>query len=138
MNATEKDKIKPAILAPAGNKAAFLAALAAGADAIYCGLKTLSARMEAKNFSVGELTALTELAHKKGTKVHLAFNTQLKTDELASAGKLLSQVNQHVKPDALIIQDPGVLGLIRDVGYKGAVHLSTLAGVDKNVLTMLL
>jgi len=49
----------PAILAPAGNKASFLAALAAGADEIYCGLKQFSARMEAKNFSLEELSALT-------------------------------------------------------------------------------
>ena len=129
MNATEKDNISPAILAPAGNKASFLAALAAGADAIYCGLKTLSARMEAKNFSVAELAALTELAHKKGTRVHLALNTLLKTDELSPAGKLLYQVNRHVQPDAIIIQDPGVLTLIRDVGFKGEIHLSTLSGV---------
>jgi putative protease len=60
----------------------------------------------------------------------MAFNTQLKSDELAAAGKLLFKVKQHVNPDALIIQDPGVLDLIRKVGFKGAVHLSTLAGVN--------
>ncbi len=58
----------PQILAPAGNKASFLAALAAGADAIYCGLKQLSARMEAKNFTLEELAGLTELAHAKGAQ----------------------------------------------------------------------
>ena len=42
----------PQILAPAGNRASFLAALAAGADAVYCGMKQLSARMEAKNFTL--------------------------------------------------------------------------------------
>ena len=47
----------PAILAPAGNRASFLAALAAGAEAIYCGLKSFSARMEAKNFTLGELAS---------------------------------------------------------------------------------
>jgi len=46
---------KPEILAPAGNRLSFLAALAAGADAVYCGLKHFSARMEADNFSVSEL-----------------------------------------------------------------------------------
>ncbi len=46
---------KPEILAPAGDPASFLAALAAGADAVYCGLKHFSARMLARNFSVGEL-----------------------------------------------------------------------------------
>ena len=45
----------PSILAPAGDTDSFLAAIAAGADAIYCGLKIFSARMEAENFSVEEL-----------------------------------------------------------------------------------
>jgi len=53
----------PAILAPAGNRACFLAALAAGADEIYCGLKQFSARMEVQNFSLEELSVLTRLAH---------------------------------------------------------------------------
>jgi len=68
----------PAILAPAGNKASFLAALAAGADAVYCGLKSFSARMEAKNFTINELIPLTHLAHEKNIKVYVALNTLLK------------------------------------------------------------
>ena len=57
MTKPDKQK-KPEILAPAGNRASFLAALAAGADAVYCGLKRFSARMEAKNFNIEELAAL--------------------------------------------------------------------------------
>jgi putative protease len=60
----------PKILAPAGNKASFLAAIAAGADAVYCGLKNFSARMEADNFSTEELAALTTLAHSRGIDVY--------------------------------------------------------------------
>ena len=56
---------KPRILAPAGDKNSFLAAVAAGADAIYCGLKIFSARMEADNFSIEELARLTSLAKTK-------------------------------------------------------------------------
>ncbi|MBT4364535.1 MAG: hypothetical protein HOD17_08610, partial [Desulfobacteraceae bacterium] len=47
-------KPHPLILAPAGSKVSFLAALAAGADAVYCGLKSFSARMEADNFTMEE------------------------------------------------------------------------------------
>ena len=61
MSENEKIASPPSIMAPAGNKAAFLAAVAAGADAIYCGLKVFSARMEAKNFSPEELQPLVEL-----------------------------------------------------------------------------
>ena len=65
----------PLILAPAGNRVSFLAALAAGADAIYCGMKQFSARMEAKNFSVEELAQLTRLAHEKETEVYVTLNS---------------------------------------------------------------
>ena len=118
---------KTEILAPAGNRASFLAALAAGADAVYCGLKSFSARMEAKNFAVAELAALTRLAHEKGMKVYVAFNSLLKSGDLGEAGTLLKHLNQRVVPDALIIQDLGLIDLARQVGYTGEIHLSTLA-----------
>ena len=109
---------KPEILAPAGNRASFLAALAAGADAVYCGLKSFSARMEAKNFAVAELAALTRLAHEKGIRVYVAFNALLKSGDLEEAGTLLKLLHQRVEPDALIIQD---LGTDRP-GPSGRVH----------------
>jgi U32 family peptidase len=116
----------PLILAPAGNKASFLAALAAGADAVYCGLKQLSARMEAKNFTLEELTGLTDLAHVKGTRVFVTINTLIKADELDQAGKLMDDLNRRVRPDALIIQDPAIIELARQTGFSGELHLSTL------------
>ena len=70
-NPSHDTATRPLILAPAGNRASFLAALAAGADAVYCGLKSYSARAEAKNFTIPELAALTALAHRKGMRVHL-------------------------------------------------------------------
>ncbi len=118
---------KPEILAPAGNRASFLAALAAGADAVYCGLKSFSARMEAKNFAIAELAALTRLAHEKGIRVYVAFNALLKSGDLEEAGTLLKLLHQRVEPDALIIQDFGMIDLARQVGYTGEIHLSTLA-----------
>ena len=120
----------PAILAPAGNKASFLAALAAGADEIYCGLKQFSARMEVKNFSLEELAALTRLAHDKGTKVHVAINSLLKTEDLDRAGTFLKLLDRWVKPDALIVQDLSLLQLARQTGFSGKLHLSTLSNVS--------
>ena len=120
----------PQILAPAGNKASFLAALAAGADAIYCGLKQLSARMEAKNFTLEELVGLTDLAHSKGTRVYVTLNTLIKPDELDPAGKLMDDLNRYVRPDALIIQDLALIDLARQAGFSGEIHLSTLANVS--------
>ena len=120
----------PAILAPAGNRASFLAALAAGAEAVYCGLKTFSARMEAKNFSLKELRALTELAHAKGTRVFVALNTLITPGELEPAGRLLDQLNRYVHPDAVIVQDLAMAGLVRQTGFAGQVVWSTLANVS--------
>ena len=121
---------RPAILAPAGNRAAFLAALAAGADAVYCGLKSMSARMEAKNFSLEELAQLTTLAHDRDVKVYVAVNALLKPDELDRVGQMIDSLTRHVKPDVLIVQDLGVVALARQVGFDGEIHLSTLANVS--------
>ncbi len=120
---------KPMILAPAGGKASFFAALAADADGIYCGLKEFSARMKADNFTVEELAPLAELAHDKGKKIFIAMNSLLKEDEADYAGKLIKALEKHVKPDALIIQDTGFIKLARDAGFSKQIHLSTLACV---------
>jgi putative protease len=117
----------PLILAPAGNRAAFLAALAAGADAVYCGLKSFSARAEAKNFTPAELAALTELAHKRGVRVHVAFNAMLTAGDLAQAAGLVQDLVRYVGPDVLIVQDLALIALARQFGFAGEIHLSTLA-----------
>ena len=121
---------QPEILAPAGSRDSFLAALAAGTDAIYCGLKRYSARMEAKNFALAELACLTTLAHRHKVKVYVTFNTLLKPAELAEAGQVIDQLQRYVRPDALICQDLAVIELARQVGYTGEIHLSTLANVS--------
>jgi U32 family peptidase len=120
---------KPEILAPAGSRASFLAALAAGADAVYCGLKQFSARMAAENFTIEELAGLARLARGKNTKVYVALNTLVKPDELNSAGQLADRLTRHVKPDALIVSDMAMISLAAQAGYRGDIHLSTLANV---------
>lgn len=117
----------PEILAPAGDADSFLAALAAGADAVYCGLKNFSARMEAGNFSLSQLASLTALAHAQGVRVHVAVNNLLKASELPQAGRLIDRLARQVRPDALIIQDLAAPALARQAGFTGELHLSTLA-----------
>jgi putative protease len=121
---------RPSILAPAGNKASFLAALAAGADEIYCGLKQFSARMEAQNFSIEELVPLTLLAHDKGIKVYVTLNSLLKPDDVNTAGELLQQLDRYVKPDGIIMQDLAFVQLAGQIGFSGELHLSTLSNVS--------
>jgi putative protease len=120
----------PLILAPAGSKPSFLAAVAAGADAIYCGLKSFSARMEAKNFTIAELRGLVDLAHQKGARTYVTLNTLIKPDELDPAGRLLDQLGRQVRPDAVIVQDLAMAQLVRQTGFEGEVHWSTLANVS--------
>ena len=120
----------PRILAPAGSRASFLAALAAGADAVYCGLKHLSARMEAKNFTVPELAVLTRLAHDRGVGVYIALNALLTTRDLNQAARLVHALVSTVRPDAFIIQDLALIPLARRAGFTGEIHLSTLSNVS--------
>ena len=121
---------RPEILAPAGDEAAFLAALAAGADAVYLGLKHFSARMEAENFSIAQLARLTSLAHENGAKVYVAMNTLLKPDESVKAGRLINRLAGIVKNDGLIIQDLALFALAHQAGFEGGLFLSTLANIS--------
>ena len=117
---------KPEILAPAGNRLSFLAALAAGADAIYCGLKHFSARMEADNFSLSELAGLAGLARSRGVRIYIALNTMIRPDEPDKAGRLLDRLGRQVGPDAVIFSDPGMVDIAGQAGLESELHLSTL------------
>lgn len=121
---------KPEILAPAGDKDCFLAALAAGADAIYLGLKNFSARMEAENFGLGLLARLIELAHGAGCRVYVAMNNLLKPAEMAQAYRLTRRLATQVMADGLIIQDLAMLDIARQADFRGMIALSTLANVS--------
>ena len=70
------------LLAPAGNPECALAAIDAGADAVYCGLGRFNARCRAENFDNGKLGSLIDFMHSKGKKLYLTFNTLLFEDEL--------------------------------------------------------
>ncbi|MEG1610429.1 MAG: peptidase U32 family protein, partial [Bilophila sp.] len=120
---------KPEILAPAGDTQSFLAAMAAGADAVYLGLKHFSARMQADNFGSAELSRMVELADTNNKRIYVAFNTLVKPEDIPAAGRLLSRLARDVKPHGLILQDPGLLDLARQAGYEGQLFLSTLANL---------
>ena len=119
----------PEILAPAGDMPSFLAALAAGADAVYVGLKHFSARMQAENFSMTELSRMVELAEKHKRRVYVAFNTLVKPQDISAAGNLMARLARDAKPHAIILQEPGLIELARQAGYAGECHLSTLANI---------
>lgn len=120
---------KPEILAPAGDTASFLAGLAAGADAAYVGLKHFSARAGADNFSISELSQMVNLAAEYGKKINVAFNSLVKPNDIPAAGRLFKRLARDAKPNALIIQDAGLIDIARQAGFEGEIHLSTLANI---------
>jgi len=67
-------KILPELLAPVGNFETFMAAIDAGADAVYLGLKKFSARARAENFTLPDLELMTLYAHKRGIRLYVALN----------------------------------------------------------------
>ena len=116
------------ILAPAGDEAAFYAALNAGADAIYLGLRDFSARKSAANFSLSNLGEYTFAAHLLGAKVYVALNTLVKDAELESFfDAALGAWNAGA--DALIIQDIFLGKALKQTYPDIVLHLSTQAGV---------
>lgn len=120
--------IRPAsmeLLAPAGTLAAFEAALAAGADAVYVGAPGLNARALARDFTFAEIGAMVRYAHDRGRRVYVALNSLVKEGELPLAAETL-EVLGVIRPDALIIQDPGILRLLRRHLPGMPVHASTL------------
>lgn len=119
----------PELLAPAGDREAFLAAVAAGADAIYCGVTgQLNARRRAGGIAPTELAGLCELAHAHGVRVYVTMNVVVKQAELdgalAAARFVLS-----AGADALIIQDLGFIAAVRKTCPDAEIHVSTQANV---------
>ena len=117
--------VKPELLAPAGSPVTWAAALEAGADAIYLGLKSFSARAFAANFTRRDLERVVEVSHERGARVFVAFNALLKEEELPEAARALDMLS-GIGPDALIIQDLGLLRLIKSWFPHFEVHASTL------------
>ena len=112
------------LLAPAGSETAFFAAVEAGADAVYLGLRQANARMRAQNFTMTQLETLIPYAHHRGVRVHITFNTLVKQRELSQILLLLMQL-EALGPDALIVQDYGVAMLAARYAPGLPLHAST-------------
>ena len=115
------------ILAPAGDAESFQAALNAGADAVYLGLKDFSARKSAENFNLSNLSEFVDKAHLFGTKVYVALNTLVKDKELPSFFDCARKA-WNAGADALIIQDIFLGKSLHDIYPEIVLHLSTQAG----------
>lgn len=118
--------MKAELLAPAGSYAKMRTALYFGADAVYVGGKQFSLRAFADNFSVEELRDATQEAHAIGKKIYVTANVFARNADfcvLESYFKTLSDIGV----DGVIISDPGVIYLVKQVAPSLTIHLSTQA-----------
>ncbi len=114
----------PKILAPAGSKEAFKAALLTGADEIYLGLKQFNARKRADNFTIEDLEELVPQAATYGTKILVTLNVVIQQKEFAALVPLLDQL-ERLQVGGVIIQDLGVARYIQNHFPKLRMHAST-------------
>src|SRR6185437_10698755 len=114
----------PELLSPAGSLDAARAAIANGADAIYLGAERFNARDDGAQLTLEELDQACRLAHSRGARVYLTLNTLIKPGEMADALALLGEcVDRGI--DAVIVQDIGLVRLIRRVFPSLEIHGST-------------
>lgn len=117
----------PELLAPAGSPACALAAFEAGADAIYAGLAKFNARERGENFTPERMSQIIAHAHRLGRKVYLTLNTLVKESELPEVAETLAML-EEMGPDALLVQDLGIIRMAREYFPKLVLHASTQMG----------
>lgn len=116
------------ILAPAGGEESAYAAINTGADAVYLGLTSFSARSSAENFNLENLKKVLGYAHIMGVKVYVAMNTLVKQSEVEVFLKTVVTV-WNLGADAIILQDMFLGKYIKELYPEIELHLSTQAGV---------
>lgn len=122
-----KDRL-PELLAPAGTYKAMLAAVAAGADAVYLAGKSFGARAFAGNFDMSELERAVRYCHLHSVKVYVTVNTLLGDGELDALIEYLCELYK-IGVDALIVADLGVMRIVRELLPDFELHASTQMSV---------
>ncbi len=117
---------KPELLIPANNLEVLKTAVNYGADAIYIGGEAFSLRAKAKNFSPADMAEGIAYAHAHGVDIHVTVNILAHNADLEAARKYLQELRE-LKPDALIIADPGIFMMAREICPEIDIHVSTQA-----------
>ena len=120
---------KPELLVPAGSPEVLKTAVRYGADAVYIGGEAFGLRAKAKNFSLEEIRNGICFAHEHGVRVYVTANILAHNRDLAGVKRYLEELSApgEVQPDALIISDPGVFSIAREVCPAIECHISTQA-----------
>ena len=116
------------VLSPAGSSDALVAAVQNGADAVYLGYGSFNARMNAKNFTSEQLRQSVSYCHIRGVKVYLTLNTLVLDRELKAAAQVVLDA-KNAGVDAILVQDLGVLQMVRQVAPDMPIHASTQMSV---------
>lgn len=129
---------KPELLIPASSLEVLKTAVIFGADAVYIGGEAFGLRAKAKNFSPEEMAAGIAFAHAHHVKVYVTANILAHNDDLDGARAYFEELRdmQPEPCDALIISDPGMFSLAREVWPEAEIHISTQAN-NTNYLTYL-
>jgi U32 family peptidase len=120
---TEK-AAKIELLAPAGSPEALDAAVGEGADAVYLGLKSFNARMRSANFTYSQFEGALRSLRRRGKKLYVTVNTVFEQREADRMYQLLKYL-AFLGPDALIVQDFGVIAMVRSQFPSLRLHAST-------------
>ena len=126
---------KPELLIPASSLEVLKTAVLFGADAVYIGGEAFSLRAKAKNFSKEDMAAGIAFAHEHGVKVHVTANILAHNGDIEEASAYFKELKE-MKPDALIISDPGMFTLAREICPEIDIHISTQAN-NTNYMTYL-
>jgi len=119
---------KPELLAPAGDLERLKVAFAFGADAVYMAGKSLGMRAKARNFELDEMNDGIKYAHKLGKKVYITANIIARNEDFEEIEEYFKELNE-IKPDALIISDPGIFDSAKKILRDTDIHISTQANV---------
>lgn len=117
---------RPELLVPAGSLEVLKIAVIYGADAVYIGGESFGLRAKAKNFTLEEMEQGIAFAHAHQAKVYVTANIFAHNGDLAGVREYFEKLRE-IKPDALIISDPGVFKIARQVCPQIEVHISTQA-----------
>ena len=117
---------KTELLIPAGSLDVLKTAVRYGADAIYLGGEVYGLRAKAKNFTLDELREGIAYAHARGVKVYITANIFAHNGDLEGVEKYFRELKE-IKPDAILISDPGVFTIARRVCPEIDIHISTQA-----------
>ncbi len=124
-----KNGRKPELLVPASSLEVLKTAVIFGADAVYIGGEAFGLRAKAKNFSLEEMARGIAFAHERGVKVYITANILAHNSDLEGAGEYFVQLRdmRPERADALIISDPGMFMLAKEIWPEVEIHISTQA-----------